>query len=312
VFVGGVAAGFLIPVLPFAIASPSQFYKSLITAQVGYRAHAARVGVLLRLKNIIGFPGTLGWSKGEVLLAVLAIVVFVLVTQVAAALVTRRPQPPLDWLATVTTVLVILMFLWPPQFHYHFAAFLAPFLALTIALPVSRLLTDMPERTVAAASKRQLTWSAVGVAGAVLLVLAVLQGRFESTVPRVIGPIPARIDAIIPPGACVVTDQVSVTLAANRFVSNVPGCPQMVDSLGTTLALSDGLKPQTGAGNVPKVAAFWSQTLSHAQYLILTATNTRRIAWTPALVAYLDQDFVQVYRSPRKLLVYVRKGLHVR
>jgi alpha-1,2-mannosyltransferase len=311
VFIGGVAAGFLIPVLPFAIASPSQLYKSLITAQVGYRAHAARVGVLLRLKNIIGFPGTLGWSKDMVLLAVLAIVLFVGVTQVAAVLVTKRPQPPLDWFATVTTVLVILMFLWPPQFHYHFAAFLAPFLALTIALPVSRLFTDVPEGTVSTASKRQLTWSAVGVAGAVLLVLAVLQGRFESTVPRVIGPIPARIDAIIPPGACVVTDQVSVTLAANRFVSNVPGCPQMVDSLGTTLALSDGLKPETGAGNVPKVAAFWSQTFSHAQYLILTATNTRRIAWTPALVAYLDQDFVQVYRSPRKLLVYVRKGLHV-
>ncbi len=311
VFIGGVAAGFLIPVLPFAIASPSQLYKSLITAQVGYRAHAARVGVLLRLKNIIGFPGTLGWSKDMVLLAVLAIVLFVGVTQVAAVLVTKRPQPPLDWFATVTTVLVILMFLWPPQFHYHFAAFLAPFLALTIALPVSRLFSDMPEGTVAAASKRQLTWSAVGVAGAVLLVLAVLQGRFESTVPRVIGPIPARIDAIIPPGACVVTDQVSVTLAANRFVSNVPSCPQMVDSLGTTLALSNGLKPQTGAGNVPKVATFWSQTFSHAQYLILTATNTRRIAWTPALVAYLDQDFTQVYRSPRKLLVYVRKGLHV-
>jgi alpha-1,2-mannosyltransferase len=311
VFIGGVAAGFLIPVLPFAIASPSQLYKSLITAQVGYRAHAARVGVLLRLKNIIGFPGTLGWSKDMVLLAVLAIVLFVGVTQVAAVLVTKRPQPPLDWFATVTTVLVILMFLWPPQFHYHFAAFLAPFLALTIALPVSRLFSDMPEGTVSAASKRQLTWSAVGVAGAVLLVLAVLQGRFESTVPRVIGPIPARIDAIIPPGACVVTDQVSVTLAANRFVSNVPSCPQMVDSLGTTLALSNGLKPQTGAGNVPKVATFWSQTFSHAQYLILTATNTRRIAWTPALVAYLNQDFTQVYRSPRKLLVYVRKGLHV-
>ena len=46
------------------------------------------------------------------------------------------------------------------------------------------------------------------------------------------------------------TDQVSVTLAANRFVSTDPNCPKLVDSLGTTLALSDGLKPQTGAANV--------------------------------------------------------------
>ena len=108
------------------------------------------------------------------------------------------------------------------------------------------------------------------------------------------------------------TDQVSVTLAADRFVSNVPGCPLMIDSLGTDLALSNGLRPTTGAGTVPAVAAAWNQAFSHAQYVILTATNTRRIAWTPALDAYLNSHFVQVYRSPRKLLVYQRKGLHGR
>jgi hypothetical protein len=86
----------------------------------------------------------------------------------------------------------------------------------------------------------------------------------------------------------------------------------MIDSLGTDLALSNGLKPQTGAGYVPKVAAFWNQTFSHAQYVILTATNGRRIAWTPALQAYLNDHFVQVYRSPRKLLLFMRKGLSVR
>ena len=310
VFAGGVAAGFLVPSLPFFIAAPSQFYRSLITAQIGYRAHTARIGVLLRLKNIIGFPYTLSWSKDTVLLAAFAILLFVLVTQVAAALVTGRQQPVLDWFATITTILVVVMFLWPPQFHYHFTAFLAPFLALTLALPVSRLVTGIPDKAARPAAKRQLGWSAVAVAGLVLVVLAGFQARFESGTPKVIGPIPARIDATIPPGACVLTDQVSVTLAANRFVSDVPGCPLMVDSLGTDLALSNGLKPTTGAANVPKVAAFWNQAFSHAQYVILTATNTRRIAWTPALEVYLKDHFVQVYRSPRKLLLYVRRGLH--
>jgi len=247
-----------------------------------------------------------------VLLALFAIVIFVLVTQVAAALVTKRPQPILDWFATVTTVLVIIMFLWPPQFHYHFAAFLAPWLALTIALPVSRLLADMPPSTASPAAKRQLGWAAVGLSAIVLAVLAGFQTRFESGPVRVIGPIPATIDRIIPPGACVLTDQVSVTLAANRFVSDVPGCSQMVDSVGTDLALSNGLKPFTGAGNVPAVAAAWNYAFSHAQYVILTATNTRRIAWTPALQAYLSDHFIQVYQSPRRLLLYVRKGLRVR
>jgi len=244
-----------------------------------------------------------------VLLAAFLILLFVIVTQVAAALVTRRPQPILDWFATVTTVLIVLMFLWPPQFHYHFAAFLAPFLAMTLALPISRLVADAPSSTIAPATRRQLEWGALGLAGVLLVVTVGAQANFESTAPKVIGPIPATIQRDIPPGACVLTDQVSVTLAANRFVSNVPGCPLMIDSLGTDLALSNGLKPQTGAGRVPKVAAFWNQAFSHAQYVILTATNGRRIAWNLALQAYLNDHFTQVYRSPRKLLLYVRNGL---
>jgi alpha-1,2-mannosyltransferase len=317
IYAGGVAAGFLIPVLPFALAGPSQFYRSLITAQVGYRAHAARVGALLRLRNMIGFPYALGWSKTILLLAVLALVIFVILVQAGAVAVTHRPPPTLDWFAAVSTVLIVAMFLWPPQFHYHFTQFLAPFLALVIALPVSRLLggTQPGEgvavswpRTLRPRASRQLGMAIAGGTAVALAVVAILQFRFESAVPRVIGPIPAAIDRLIPPGACVLTDQVSVTLAANRFESTDPGCPQLVDSLGTTLALSDGLKPQTGAAKVARVNAAWDQAFSHAQYVILTATNIRRIAWTPQLEAYLASHFTQIYQSPRRLVLYVRKG----
>ena len=318
VFAGGVAAGFVIPVLPFAIAGPSQLYRSLITAQVGYRAHALRVGVLLRLRSMIGIPDALGWPSSILLLAVLALVVFVIVTQAAAIVVTRQPQPALDWFATISTVLIVAMFLWPPQFHYHFAEFLAPFMALTLALPVSRLLGGaQPDggvavswpRTAGPKAARQAGLAITGVAALALAVAALFQFRAESAVPRVIGPIPAAIDRLIPSGACVLTDQVSVTLAANRFVSTDPGCPKLVDSLGTTLALSDGLKPQTGAANVARVNAAWSQAFSHAQYVILTATNIRRIAWSPQLESYFASHFSQVYQSPRRLILYMRKGL---
>jgi hypothetical protein len=317
VFAGGVAAGFVIPVLPFAIAGPSQFYRSLITAQVGYRAHALRVGVLLRLRNMVGLPYSLGWSKNLLLLAVLVIVVFVIVTQAAAIVVTRRPQPTLDWFATISAVLIVAMFLWPPQFHYHFCAFLAPFMALTLALPLCRLLGGpQPDglaitwpKTSGPKAARQAGVAIAGVAAVALAVVAVFQARFESAIPRVIGPIPAAIDRLVPPGACVLTDQVSVTLAANRFVSTDPNCPKMVDSLGTTLALSDGLKPQTGAANVPRVNAAWSQAFSQAQYVILTATSIRRIAWSSQLDTYFAGHFTQLYKSPRRLILYVRKGL---
>ncbi len=248
----------------------------------------------------------------------LALVVFVVVTQAAAIVVTRQPQPTLDWFATISAVLIVIMFLWPPQFHYHFAEFLSPFMALTLALPLSRLLGGaQPDggvavtwpRTSGPKAARQAGLAITAVAAVALAVVAAFQFRFESAIPRVIGPIPATIDRLVPPGACVLTDQVSVTLAANRFVSTDPACPKIVDSLGSTLALSDGLKPQTGAANVPAVNAAWNQAFSHAQYVILTATNTRRIAWSPQLEAYFASHFTQLYESPRRLILYVRKGL---
>jgi len=318
IYAGGVAAGFLIPVLPFALAGPRQFYHSLITAQVGYRAHAVRVGFLIRLRNMIGFPYSLSWSRTTLLLAVLALVIFVIVAQAAAVAVTHRPPPTLDWFATVSAVLIVAMFLWPPQFHYHFAQFLAPFMALALALPVSRLLYGTrPGEGVAVSwpptsgpqAARRVGIAITSVTAAALAVVALAQFRFEAAVPRVIGPIPAAVDRLIPPGACVLTDQVSVTLAANRFESPDPRCPQIVDSLGTTLALSHGLKPGTGAAKVPAVNAAWNQAFSNAQYVIITAVSGRRIAWTPQLHAYLASHFTQVYQAPHRLTVYARKGL---
>ena len=318
IYVGGVAAGFVIPVLPFAIAGPHQFYHSLITAQVGYRAHALRVGFLLRLRNMIGFPYDLSWSKTTLLLAVLALVTFVIVTQAAAVVVTHRPPPILDWFVTVSAVLIVAMFLWPPQFHYHFAQFLAPFMAMALALPVSRLLYGSEPGDGVAVSwpptsgpkaARRLGVAIASVTAVALAVVTFAQFRFETAVPRVIGPIPAAVDQLIPPDACVLTDQVSVTLAANRFESTDPRCPQMIDSLGTTLALSYGLKPQTGAAKVPAVNAAWNQAFSNAQYVILTGTNARRIPWTPQLKAYLASHFTQIYQAPHRLTVYARTGL---
>jgi hypothetical protein len=142
-----------------------------------------------------------------------------------------------------------------------------------------------------------------------LAAVAVFQFRSDTVGIQVIGPIPATVDRLIPPGACVLTDQVSVTLLANRFESTDPHCPQMVDSLGTTLALSHGLKPRTGAATVPAVNAWWKQAFSNAQYVLLTPSNVRRIAWPPSLQAYLASHFTQIYQSPNHLTLYVRKGL---
>jgi hypothetical protein len=316
IYAGGVTAGFLVPVLPFALAGPRQFYHSLITAQVGYRAHTVRVAFLSRLRDMTGFPYALSWPRATLLLAVIALVVFVIVTQAVAVVTTHRPPPTLDWFATVSAVFIVAMFLWPPQFHYHFATFLAPFLALALALPVSRLLYGIqPAESVAVSwpstfkprDARRLGMAIVSMTAVVLTVVALFQFRLVSQPVRILGRIPANIERLIPPGACVLTDTASVIVAANRFESDDPRCPQIVDSVGTTLALSYGLKPRTGAAKVPAVNAAWNQAFSNAQYVLLTPSNVRRIPWTPALKAYLTSQFTQIYESPKGLILYVRK-----
>ncbi|HEV2375960.1 MAG TPA: hypothetical protein VGS19_27805, partial [Streptosporangiaceae bacterium] len=114
-FAGGVAAGFIVPVLPFLIASPSQFYRSLITAQIGSRAHATRVGVWFRLRHFTGFAAALTWPHDLVMAVVVGIIAFIFIAYVISIQVSHEFPAQLDWFAVVTAALVCAMFLWPPQ-----------------------------------------------------------------------------------------------------------------------------------------------------------------------------------------------------
>jgi hypothetical protein len=312
VFIAGVAAGFLLPVIPFLAAAPRQFYQSLITAQIGPRAGATREPLTFRLQNMTGLVNVHGVGHATVLLATEALVVCVAAAVIFGSLLTRHLPPALDWFGLVTAALVAVMFLWPSQFHYHFAAFFAPFLALSIALPVSRLVAGVGAVAGGPGDGRWLDRAVSGVVALAIVVFAVVQARGESSATLVIGRVPAAAARMIPPGACVLTDQVSLTIVANRFTSDVPGCSQMVDGLGTDLALSHGLKPSTGAGRVPAVAAVWRSAFDHAQYVWLSWGSVRRVPWNPSLTAYFHGNFVRVLRDGTHDSLYIRKGLHPR
>ena len=107
-----------------------------------------------------------------------------------------------------------------------------------------------------------------------MLGLAVLAGAAAQAAPPTRQT--ARFDVptvtlrLIPKGACVLTDSAVYLLIADRFTSDVPGCSQMVDSLGTDLALGDGRRPGSGAGRVPAVSEAWRQAFSTAGWVLLT------------------------------------------
>jgi hypothetical protein len=114
----------------------------------------------------------------------------------------------------------------------------------------------------------------------------------------------------IPQGACVVTDQVAVTIAADRFSLAGQGCPDVVDALAQTLDLSHGVSPQGGAGDKRGVVEGWEAIFSQAQYVVLTGGYANRIPWTPQLNAWFQAHFREVaaYRDYAGTRLYQRTG----
>ena len=371
-YAAGVIAGFAVPVVPFAALAPGTFYRSVVLAQL-VRVDSVRIPLGYRLHEMTGLTDFTGLTSTLVLsLISLLIVALVVGCCVAATRLTGERPPLLEQFALASSVLIIIAFLWPADFYYHYAGFLAPFLALAIALPVARFVDALrvsPRQTTSLAAATRAGGAArtdaaapadaaarrdgaaprarspgrqrsldrrsleprrgrqpagrlvlrYGMAVAIVAVaaMAVAQFVFESslqpplapTTPGLTSDVVSAASHVIPPGACVLTDQASYTIAANRFVSARPGCVPMVDGVGSDYSLSRGRSAATGAGRVPAVRALWMSALRGAQYVWLSPLSYKRIPWAAREISvYFDENFVPVPHGPFGL--YMRKGQH--
>jgi hypothetical protein len=312
-YVGGVAAGFLIPVLPFAALAPKKFYEATIIAQIGPRAGATRTSTWERIQDLTGLADLHKPTHLVILGAAVLLAAVVVGSLGLAFLLTWRLPPVLDLFAVGTAGFVLIAFIWPNQFHYHFAAFFAPWFALAIALPLATLVRDL--RLVSgggadAATPPALQWGAACVAGVVILVLAAVQFNWESyNTPHLPLSVVQRAERLIPPGSCLLADEVSFAVMTNRLVSDVPGCSLLLDATGTNYALSHGRDPETGAAKYKAVDAVWTYAFDHAQYVWLSGLNHHRVAWTPALERYFSAHFTRILYAGHAGALYRRIGL---
>jgi hypothetical protein len=116
--------------------------------------------------------------------------------------------------------------------------------------------------------------------------------------------------ALIPPGACVVSDEISLTIAANRFTAGSGACPDVLDSLATTLVAGNGVSVQGGAQALPRVVAGWKAVFSRADYVWLSGSSARRVPWTPELQAWFAGNFRPLRPPPGEVSdgrVYARR-----
>ncbi len=310
----GFAGAVLVPVLPFAALAPGTFYRSVIVAQL-IRSDVARVTFGFRLQHMLGLAHLMELATPALVLLGVLLAAAIAVMAVRASRESGHGPPPLEWFALGTCALVVVSFLLPSDFYPHYAAFLAPFLGLAIGLPAVRLVDAVCARDTRPGPEEAPWWrrgprarrNAVAAAAAAVAVFTGLQVGAES---GYVAAVPASeisaAERMVPPGSCVITDQVSYTIAINRFVSSVPGCSLMVDGVGTDYSLSGGRNGLTGAGRVPAVENVWLKAFHAAQFVWLTGQANRRIAWTPRLRAYLAAHFTPLTRGPDWL--YTRKG----
>jgi alpha-1,2-mannosyltransferase len=310
-YAGGVAAGFLVPVIPFAALAPRKFFEATIIAQIGPRAGASRTSFWERIQDLTGLADVTRPTHLVDMAAAAAIIVVVAVCLGLSYLLTWRLPPTLDLFAVGTAAFVTIGFIWPDQFHYHFAAFFAPWLALALALPVSAFVRDL--RLVSGgdgAPSPVLQWGTAAVAGVVILVLAVVQFGWESNnTPHLRLSVVTTAERLIPPGSCLLADEVSFAVMTNRLVSDVPGCSLLLDPTGTNYALSHGRDPETGAAKYKAVDAVWTYAFDHAQYVWLSGLNNHRVAWTPALRSYFQSHFTRILHAGNAGSLYRRIGL---
>src|ERR1019366_10164604 len=95
----GVAAGFCLPVLPFAVAAPRGFYDSVVVAQLVRTGTRTPIG--FRVQQLTGLTA---WHPGAAALPAAAIPGALIAggLLISAWLVTRSPLAPLEWFAMVT------------------------------------------------------------------------------------------------------------------------------------------------------------------------------------------------------------------
>src|SRR5262249_22063694 len=136
-----------------------------------------------------------------------------------------------------------------------------------------------------------------------LVVLAVLQVVAEShEASGVSASEIAAAQRIIPPGACVATDQASYTIAMNRFVSAVPGCSLMIDGVGTDYAMSNGRHGQTGAGRPGGGGGGGAAPVRGRKVPRAAVTQRPRDPGAPEAAALLKQPLRAADRGPRLAL----------
>ncbi len=303
--IGGAAGGFLVLAGPFVFADPAGFIRETLLDQLSragsYTPVSLRLAHLTALIDVLGRDGRLAALSAHSLFAMgaeasthtvavgwpaYAAAAAGIVVIAAGYLCGLRQRTSLEWFALVTAVLATAAIMGYSAFFYHSPDFPGPWLAITVGTAVGTLACLIRGTASPARVARRVLAAAIAV-----IVLAIAGVEARELAPAHVPASPSAASTMIPSGSCLVADQVSFAIAADRFAAPSQGCPDLLDSLAATLALSGGISPQGGAGQAPRVMAGWEAVFGQARYVWLSRGAPARIPWTPVLQSWFAAHF---------------------
>ena len=272
--------------------APHAFLHDVFATQVAHTGSAsAGASSGVRLLTLVGFWG-ISFLHSETALALGFVIVLLLFVTLVYGL-SAEANTRSDWFLLGSAVITTAVMFIPSSYFDHYAYFPAAFLALLIgscAARAIRALRNLDERFVGRLGEL-IAPAAVSLVAIVVLVpeqLNFARGYFSVT-PTQPGTIVSRL---IPPGSCVVSDIVSVTILADRFDAAKGGCPDVIDPFGVWEAILPG-HPQPYRGPYPEsFVALWGQWLNRANDVVLVgARNGENIPWSAELTSWFRNNF---------------------
>ena len=302
IFIGSAFGVFTLVCLPFFVSSPARFLSEVFVEQLNRKATRVDSGnVSQRLVGLTGFSRTsLSPTIDETLFAFLLLI--------ALTYVAFRLQPRIQAFEAyllMCAVIVVSGLLLAHETFIYYGYFAEPFLLGLLGVVFARLIPSI-RRSVSrfgiSEDVQRVSQYLLFVAGITLLLsLSVWTADYYSGYASSFGypgNLKSTIDQEIPVGSCVVYDVVGVGVYANRFISNDPNCPNVVDPGAEWMAWGYEL--------IPPATAFvseWRSYFSSAQYVVFVQPNGYNVPWNQSLRTWFHQHYV-LKHSARDLLIF--------
>ena len=324
--VAGAAVGFGVPCLPFFVAAPSRMFHDVVLDQLGRGGYDyTAISLPNRLGYLSGANALFGGTTVGAVLGTVLVVALVAGTA-AVALDGRRHRGTFrfaDALLAATALLSLVELLVAPGLYVTYSYFTAPFVIGLGAVLVGELRRHLASARARGGHVGLGPWRrspfvrAATVAALCGLVGWLAVANLDAQVPLLGGGRlsadglllaegPA-IAAAIPAGTCVVSDDLSLLISANRSQATGRGCPQLIDPFGMWMVADHG---RGAVGKAPRprlLVAYWHGAFARAGALVLSNLDQLMIPWTPGLERQLRRNFRVVLTEP-DASVYLRRG----